>query len=251
MSEQALPVLVADVRGVVDIGGVHGAEGTSHWKGLASRRDLRGQWEAVELARVPPGGVSGEHRHTRTEEVYFVLSGQGEMVLDGQRHRVRAGCAVLTGLGTVHGLRNTGSTDLDWITIEVLAPATTDVQQGRDTTGTGFPLPRGGAVNAEVHDLTGGPVDTGSVFTGPLRRLAVRDIAPGERAHVVADGVEHTLFVLSGAGLATGSLGEVPLRAGVSVTLPLGTAVELIAGDEGLRHFHAELDVPEPRGGGR
>ncbi|WP_447002175.1 cupin domain-containing protein [Saccharothrix isguenensis] len=252
MSERAhqAPVPVADVRGVTDIRGVHGAEGLSHWKCLASRRDLRGEWEAVELARVPAGGMSGEHRHTRTEEVYFIVTGEGEMLLDGEPHEVRAGSVVLTGLGTVHGLRNTGDDDLDWITIEVLAPATTAVQRGQGPfTATGTAKSRGGGVNAEVHDLNEGPVDTRSVFTGPLRRLAVRDSEPGATTTVSADGVEHTLFVLAGSGTATGGGGEVPLAPGVSITLPLGTGVRVEAGAEGLRYFHAELDVPAPRGG--
>ncbi|WP_158013531.1 hypothetical protein [Carbonactinospora thermoautotrophica] len=60
-----------------EVYGVHGAEGLTYWKCLARRDGLAGPWEAVEWASVPPGGVSGEHLHTRTEEVYFILSGRG------------------------------------------------------------------------------------------------------------------------------------------------------------------------------
>ncbi|MEJ8642000.1 cupin domain-containing protein [Streptomyces sp. MS1.HAVA.3] len=115
-------VIVADTTGPADIYGVHGTAGLTHWKALASGLDLAAGWEAVEWASVPPGGVSGEHRHTRTEEIYFVLRGSGEIVLDGVSHPVSEGWMVLTGVGTVHGLRNTGDTDLDWLVIEIRSP---------------------------------------------------------------------------------------------------------------------------------
>lgn len=219
-------LIIADTTGVTDIFGVHGAAGISHWKCLASRRDLRGDWEAVELARVPPGGVSGEHRHTRTEEVYFVLSGQGEMLLDGIGHPVRAGDVILTGLGTIHGLRNTGVTNLDWITVEVAAPPARDYLEDD--------------VNARVHNLAAeGSLDTSAFFTGPLRRVSQRTLPADATTTLRADGVEHAVFVLTGDGKA----GEVELRPGVAVTLPLGTEVEIAAGPDGVTFFHAELTV--------
>lgn len=219
-------VIVADVVGVTDIFGVHGATGVSHWKCLASRRDLRGAWEAVELARVPPGGLSGEHRHTRTEEIYFVVAGEGEMLLDGVRHPVRAGDVILTGLGTIHGLRNTGATDLDWITVEVVAPHARN--------------PLEDDVNARVHHLaTEGSLDTSGFFTGPLRKVSQRTLLGDTHTTLRADGIEHAVFVLAGHGKA----GEVELHPGVALTLPLGTAVEITAGAEGVTLFHAELTV--------
>jgi uncharacterized protein YjlB len=103
--------------------GVHGTEGVSLWKCLARRNNLFGLWEAVEWAWLPPGGVSGEHVHTRTEELYFIVSGSGLMIIDGQAHPVAAGDLILTGLGTRHGLRNIGAHELSWLVIEVAGPA--------------------------------------------------------------------------------------------------------------------------------
>ena len=115
-------VIVGDVGGPAHIHGVHGTTGVTRWKALASGADLRGGWEAVEWACVPPGGISGEHRHTRTEEIYFILSGTGEIYLDGTAHPIAPGTLLLTGLGTVHGLRNTGDCDLAWLVIEMRSP---------------------------------------------------------------------------------------------------------------------------------
>ncbi|MGH8907573.1 MAG: cupin domain-containing protein [Egibacteraceae bacterium] len=103
--------------------GVHGTEGISQWKCLARRDSLFGPWEAVEWAWLPPGGVSGEHVHSRTEEIYFIVSGSGVMTIDGQTYPVSAYDLILTGLGTKHGLRNSGPHELSWMVIEVAGPA--------------------------------------------------------------------------------------------------------------------------------
>ena len=114
--------VIADLEEPAVVHGVHGTEGVSRWKCFARRDDMFGPWEAVEWAWLPPGGLSGEHLHSRTEELYFILSGTGIMLIDGQEHPVAAGSLILTGLGTRHGLRNVGADELSWLVIEVLGP---------------------------------------------------------------------------------------------------------------------------------
>lgn len=116
--------MLADLAEPSRVYGVHGSEGLSLWKCLARRAGLFGSWEAVEWAWIPPGGVSGEHLHTRTEEIYFILSGRGQITLDGRSYQVLAGDLILTSVGTRHGLRNTGTEGLGWLVIEVASPAT-------------------------------------------------------------------------------------------------------------------------------
>lgn len=124
-------LIVGDLEDPSVVYGVHGTAGLSRWKCLARRAGLSGAWEAIEWAWLPPGGVSGEHVHTRTEEIYFILCGRGEMLLDGVARAVGPGDLVLTGLGTRHGLRNVGDEGLGWLVIELLSPATEDVLRGR------------------------------------------------------------------------------------------------------------------------
>ncbi|GAA0614077.1 cupin domain-containing protein [Streptomyces crystallinus] len=242
------PVIVADTTGPADIYGVHGTAGLTHWKALASGLDLAAGWEAVEWASVPPGGVSGEHRHTRTEEIYFVLRGSGEIVLDGVASPIHEGSMVLTGVGTVHGLRNTGATDLDWLVIEIRSPHTAHTLRtaGEHTASPARPDTEETLVNARLHDLRAEKtVDPAGVFTGPLRQAALRSLEPGGTLELRADGVEHTVFVTSGSGWAQSDSATVELSAGTSVTLPLGTEVRLGADkSERLEFFHAELTVP-------
>ena len=58
-----------------------------------------------------PGSAIGYHRQEE-DEVYYVLSGQGELTLNGERSIVGPGTAILTRPGSSHGLRQLGTEDL-------------------------------------------------------------------------------------------------------------------------------------------
>jgi quercetin dioxygenase-like cupin family protein len=58
-----------------------------------------------------PGASIGEHSNDK-DEIYYVLSGQGELMLDGEYREVGPGDAILTRSGSRHGLRQRGPTDL-------------------------------------------------------------------------------------------------------------------------------------------
>ena len=58
-----------------------------------------------------PGSAIGYHRND-VDEIYYVLSGHGELVLNGERQVVGPGTAILTRAGSSHGLKQLGSDDL-------------------------------------------------------------------------------------------------------------------------------------------
>jgi mannose-6-phosphate isomerase-like protein (cupin superfamily) len=58
-----------------------------------------------------PGAAIGYHQQTE-DEIYYVLSGQGLMTLDGKEYPVTPGTAILTRTGSSHGLKQTGPDDL-------------------------------------------------------------------------------------------------------------------------------------------
>jgi quercetin dioxygenase-like cupin family protein len=59
------------------------------------------------------GAAIGYHPHeAEGDEIYYVLSGRGEFTLDGVKHAVGPGSAMLTRRGSAHGLRQTGDADL-------------------------------------------------------------------------------------------------------------------------------------------
>jgi len=59
-----------------------------------------------------PGSSIGEHPHAGDDEIYFVISGAGTMVVDGEEQRISSGSVVLTLSSSSHGLRNDGEEDL-------------------------------------------------------------------------------------------------------------------------------------------
>jgi mannose-6-phosphate isomerase-like protein (cupin superfamily) len=61
--------------------------------------------QSLAEAELEPGQATQRHYHARTEEVYVLLGGSGEMEVDGDRARVEPGDAVLIPPGAWHQLR--------------------------------------------------------------------------------------------------------------------------------------------------
>ena len=72
---------------------------------------------------LPPGCSSRPHYHPVAEETYYILSGQGKMLVDGKVHTLRPGDALLIHTLEVHQIFNPGQTELEFIA--VCAPAWT------------------------------------------------------------------------------------------------------------------------------
>jgi mannose-6-phosphate isomerase-like protein (cupin superfamily) len=82
---------------------------------------------AFRKRAMKPGSAIGYHVK-RHDEIYYVLSGRGEMTVDDRTFEVGPGAAILTRTGSSHGLKQVGSDDLViMINYEVQPP----VQQGR------------------------------------------------------------------------------------------------------------------------
>jgi mannose-6-phosphate isomerase-like protein (cupin superfamily) len=58
-----------------------------------------------------PGSAIGYHLQTE-DEVYYIISGTGEMQMNGKSFTVKAGDAILTRPGSSHGLKQIGNDDL-------------------------------------------------------------------------------------------------------------------------------------------
>lgn len=227
--------------------GVHGAAGRTRWKAFAGRRQLGSPTEAVEWASIPPGGISGEHRHTRTEELYLIVSGRGEVLLNGVPHPVGAGSVALTGVGNVHGLRNTGPDELNWWVIETMPPTTTALLSATCPPHGGSPLS-----NAVVADLFAqGSVETTGIFSGPMHRIDLVDIAAGSERVVGRADAELAIYIHFGQGTGHSRAAGEPVRlvSDTCLLVPAGAQLTLAA-DTDLRASVVALKVP-PREAGR
>jgi len=58
-----------------------------------------------------PGSSIGYHLQ-KEDEIYYILSGRGEMQMNGKSFEVKEGDAILTRPGSSHGLKQTGEDDL-------------------------------------------------------------------------------------------------------------------------------------------
>ncbi len=65
-------------------------------------------WHSVAEATLEPGQATERHYHAESEEVYFILEGEGDMELDGEAAHVTVGDAIPIPPGAWHTLRNTG-----------------------------------------------------------------------------------------------------------------------------------------------
>jgi len=68
--------------------------------------------QSLAQATISANQKTAEHFHKKTEEIYFILSGNGVMYLDDQSFRVTEGDSILISAGQRHCIENTESTDL-------------------------------------------------------------------------------------------------------------------------------------------
>jgi len=73
-----------------------------------------------------PGAAIGYHRQEE-DEIYYIVSGTGEITLNGARSVVGPGTAILTRPGSSHGLRQVGPVDL----VVIIAYQQSSGAQGR------------------------------------------------------------------------------------------------------------------------
>jgi len=68
--------------------------------------------QSLAQATVSPGEATRLHRHRRSEEIYHVLSGSGQMTLGEAQLPVSPGDTVCIPPGTAHCIRNTATQPL-------------------------------------------------------------------------------------------------------------------------------------------
>ncbi len=71
--------------------------------------------QTLAEARVPPGGSTLPHYHVRTEEIYYILVGRGEMRVGKEVRAVGPGDAIAIPPGAKHQITNTGEAVLRFL----------------------------------------------------------------------------------------------------------------------------------------
>ena len=65
--------------------------------------------QTLAEARLAPGRSTAPHHHVKTEEIYYLLAGQGLMRVGQQTRPVAAGDAIAIPPGALHQITNTGT----------------------------------------------------------------------------------------------------------------------------------------------
>jgi mannose-6-phosphate isomerase-like protein (cupin superfamily) len=87
-------------------------------------RNSRIKNQSLAEATVKPGEATLEHRHLRSEEIYYILRGKGRVKVGGEHREVEKYDAILIPPNTSHSIENTGSGDLVFLCCS--APAYSD-----------------------------------------------------------------------------------------------------------------------------
>ena len=79
-----------------------------------------GLQHSIAHITIPPGKAALKHYHPVVEESYYILTGQGRMVVDGEEKMLFAGDTIAIPLNAIHQIFNDSETDL--IFLAVCAP---------------------------------------------------------------------------------------------------------------------------------
>ena len=79
------------------------ARGTIRFRTLISAPETRTDSLVCGVAMMAAGDTFALHSHANPE-VYFGLEGEGEVTIDGQRHRLAPGVALFIPGGAIHGI---------------------------------------------------------------------------------------------------------------------------------------------------
>jgi mannose-6-phosphate isomerase-like protein (cupin superfamily) len=81
-------------------------------KMLISPDTVGSKFLSVGLSIIPPNSTSNPHVHQNEEEVFYVLSGRGKVMLENSWLEIEKGTTIYVKPGTLHQLVNTGDETL-------------------------------------------------------------------------------------------------------------------------------------------
>lgn len=100
-----------DVRNLADVPAFTTKDG-SEIRELLAHRNSCIRLQSLAEARLPPGARTQPHFHPRTEEIYYILRGQGRMKLEEVEREVGPGDAIAIPPGARHTILALGTEPL-------------------------------------------------------------------------------------------------------------------------------------------
>lgn len=188
-----------------------GGEGVCRWKMLMNGMHLEGQWNCVEYVVIEPGGSVGEHVHVRTEEIYYILSGQAIVTMNGVELTCLAGDLITTPIGSSHSIANRTAEDMGFFVVEVFPGEGPAAEPAR------IHVPDLGAAASCGHSID---VDLTPYFTGDWRRFRLLELPVGACDESMSPNSTEVLHVLDGSAVITVKDDRYAGATGLSVAVP-------------------------------
>ncbi len=91
--------------------------GMNSGTGMVTARMYMDEQGKVILCSIHTGGSIGLHKHETSDDINYVLSGNGKAVCDGQEEILSAGTCHICKKGSEHSIVNTGNEDLVLLTV--------------------------------------------------------------------------------------------------------------------------------------
>lgn len=93
--------------------------GMNNGTGKMSAKMYMGADGKIIPCRIHAGGSIGNHKHETSDDINYILSGNGKAICDGKEEILTAGCCHICKKGSEHSIINTGNEDLCLLTIVV------------------------------------------------------------------------------------------------------------------------------------
>jgi quercetin dioxygenase-like cupin family protein len=203
-----------------------GGQGTVKLKRLLSGPQMASTLDIAEHVAFLEGASCGHHRHTRAEEFYYVLGGDGVVDVDGERLPALGGDLIITPLNSAHKIGGRGNSSVAILVVEVLpGPG------GRrgDPTRIAMPELLAREAASPVDGVRVATVDLAKHLTGAWGPFQLAALEPGASLgpHAISDA-EQFLYLASGdVRFEFGDWREAG-SAGLYAVVPPGTAWTIV-----------------------
>ncbi|WP_051189371.1 cupin domain-containing protein [Daejeonella oryzae] len=73
----------------------------------------------LDFVKMPVASTIGKHTHfTDSQEIYIIISGNGEMIVNEKNYIVKKGDVIVNPIGGTHQIKNMGSEEICFVVIE-------------------------------------------------------------------------------------------------------------------------------------
>lgn len=80
---------------------------------------IQGHLQMVNWSLQKTGKSIESHYHENLDEIYIILSGRGEITVDGETEIVEKGDTIIIPHGAVHTMQNQGTEDIEFIALGI------------------------------------------------------------------------------------------------------------------------------------